>query len=356
MATLFRGAVVLLVASTLFAQPSYFGPRVPLTETRYGSTAAIPRLASNGSELFVFWSAAHNVRVGRGDRIARPVLDASGEADVLWTGSELLVAAESNGRIVARRLDANGEPIGDAFDVIEGSRPRLAIHNGKVILLFEGTTGVQALVDGNVRTVTQAALDYDIAGNLAAIASKEAVTLLTLNDDASIASHTTIASGAKHVAIAGDGASRLVIWTRGEGLEAAVVNNGVAETPFTLSNEAIEWPSLAATANGYRASFVTNGEVRMLDVQPGPRLAAPAPAAPMSGAIEQALVASAFTENTALLVWNEDDDVRTGVWSASGWRELVLAENEEALAASRDGNGFTVLTQNDDGWTLRTLD
>ncbi|MEA2464344.1 MAG: hypothetical protein QOJ98_2091 [Acidobacteriota bacterium] len=73
----------------------------------------------------------------------------------------------------------------------------------------------------------------------------------------------------------------------------------------------------------------------------------------MERAADQELVATASTANTTLIVWNESGDAYLGIRARNGaWRELRLAANERAVAAT----GELVFTENDAGWIASWID
>jgi hypothetical protein len=359
---LHKAAVLIFLSLTLHAQPVFFGARVPLTNTRYGAASAAPMLVSPS---IVVWSAPHNVRVSNlaSNDVAVDVLASDGDADVLWTGERFLVAASSGANIAGRWLDANGVPQGAAFTIMENaSRPRLAkTVDGLTMLYREGSnTSVVQSIDlndagvavGMGRGVALRAGDYDVAGEVALVSTTDGlyVIFLTRQDDGG----TRIADPAERVSLASDGRDFLALWTKGGDLHAAKVReNGVAEQATVIDGDvtahAVMWDGAA-----YRAAYVANGTPHIAALDGSSRIAE---LAPMIGAGEQTLAATASTANAALIVWNENGDARIGMRTRGGaWRERLLAEDERAIAASSDGREFIVVTQNDAGWMATTLD
>ncbi|HYC61012.1 MAG TPA: fibronectin type III domain-containing protein [Thermoanaerobaculia bacterium] len=161
MLPLIRSAVVVLItAVSLFAQPSFFGEPFPLTHARYGTSRGhLPLLTSNGHDAVLFWSDDRNVRSMRFEdgapTTSRAVADADAfdaDFDAVWTGSHFLVVGTTQDgiphRIVGRRVDANGAPLGEQFTIADGRKPRLAFNGEHALLLFmpNGTIEVSALL------------------------------------------------------------------------------------------------------------------------------------------------------------------------------------------------------------------
>lgn len=356
---LHRAAVLIFLSLTLQAQPVFFGARVPLTNTRYAAASAAPLFVS---ESLVFWSAPHNVRVSHlaTNDVAVDVLASDGDADVLWTGERFLVAATSGANITGRWLDANGVPVSAPFTIKENaSTPRLAQTADGVTLLYRIADVVEAIplndagvAEGTGRGVALRAGDFDVAGEVALVSTSDGLYAIWLEvqDDNS----TRIADRAERVSLASDGRDFLALWTRDGELHAATVReNGVAEAASVIEDDVT---AHAAMWDGktYRAAYVADGTPHVVALDGASRAAA---LAPMIGAAEQTLVATASTANAALVVWNEQGDARVGVRTSGGtWRERLLADDERAIAATSDGREFVVITQNDAGWMATTLD
>lgn len=143
--------VSLLFSATLSAQSLTFGEAFPLTNTRYGTTAGIGKLATDGRSELLFWSSGEQIRVTKlvdGERRGgRGVLDARNAGtgfDAVWTGQHYLLAAhlpspqglEVHGRLV----DATGEPLGEEFRIVGGGAgPKLASNARVVLMLYYDT-------------------------------------------------------------------------------------------------------------------------------------------------------------------------------------------------------------------------
>lgn len=344
------------------AQPAYFGGRVSLTNTRYAASAAVPLAAASND--VIFWATPHNVRVSRGNEVALPVLDASGDGDVVWSGAQFLVAATSGNTIFGRLLDAQGNPASAPFEIVkDATKPRLALDGDRVLLLFTSGNALRSLVltrDGAATAPPQSiatdVVDYDVAPRAALIATGDSLRLLTLAADGSLTSETRLGDAAEHVALAGDGTQFLGMWTRDGAAEAAVLNAGTLE-PFAIAGNAVVSPSLVWTGTTYLAAFVDDGAARTMSVSADGRGTADAASPSMLGAAEQSLAATASTPTAALVAWNEGADARVGIRTANGgWSEALLAAGEQAVAASSDGHEFVVITQNDSGWAATLLD
>lgn len=357
-----RFLILLLFSSSLLAQASYFGDRAPLTNTRYGAMRGTPVLAANGAATFAFVSTAHDVRMARaGDATARPVLDAI-DGDAVWNGSHFFVAGTSRGSIVARLVSANGEPQGNAFAIVHGSKPRLAIDGDRIVLLYE-QGGVRSLlltrdgaINGAEQLLASNVRDFDVIANAALLATEEGVKLVTLTPNATIAAETRLSEvKADAVSLASNGSSALAVWTRDGGIDAAVVANGVAQEAFAIAQNASS-PSVIWNGSAFQAAFVANGAMRVASIDANARTATASDLA-FTAAADQSLADAVSTANAALLVWNEQGDARVGLRARNGaWRERLLASNEEAVAAATDGQSFVVLTRNESGWTASWLD
>lgn len=354
-----KAAVLIFLTTTMLAEPVYFGPRVPLTNTRYGAASAAPIVVANDTNVVVFWSAAHNVRLGTD--VARDVLASDGDADVVWTGERFLVAANSGSTIVGRLLDANGEPLGAPFTIVQNAtHPRLARDGHRIVMLYRDAGGIQSLVlsrngvaQGTALRIADGARDYDVAANVAIVNADDGLRIVPLQGGAA----SRIGDAAESVSLASDGRDLLALWTRDGELYAAAIRGGAAEEPLVVDGGNVTAHSVTWDGSAYRAAYVADGEPRMIALTAGSRTAQPAPFAPMTGAAEQSLAATASTANAALIVWNENRDAHAGIRTRGGaWRERMLAANERAVAASDDGNEFVVVTQNDDGWVATVLD
>ena len=359
-----RFLIPILWTTTLFAQAAYFGPRAPLTNTRYGALSGKPALASNGAQTFVFVSTDHSVRMARiGDAVARPVLDAS-DADATWTGSEFLVVGTARGAIVGRFVRANGDAAGEPFTIVErGTRPRVAVDGERMLLLYENA-GVQSLMltregapSGTPQAVASSASAYDVAVSrgefIAALATAEGVKLLALGASAGV-THVSDAI-ATDVSVAANSEQVSVAWTHAGGVDAAVVANGVAEAAFNVAADAVH-AALTWTGSSFETVLARANGLHVARLNPGARTA-PATELAFTGAPDQALVATTSVATATLLVWNEGNDAHVGLRFANGaWRERRLAYAQRAFAAASDGNAFVVLTGDDHGWSASWLD
>jgi len=358
-----RFLILLLFSSSLFAQASYFGDRAPLTNTRYGALRGTPVLATNGAATFAFISTAHDVRMARGgDASARPVLNAI-DGDAIWNGENFLVAGVSRGSIVARIVDGNGEPKGDAFTLVDrGAKPRLAIDGDRVVLLYENA-GVRSLlltrdgaINGSEQLIASNVRDFDLIASAVLLATEEGVKLVALTPNATIAAETHLSAAKAHaVSLASNGVNALALWARDGGIDAAVVANGVAREAFAIAEQAAS-PSVVWNGGAFVAAFVQNGAMRVASIDASARTATSSSLA-FTAAADQSLADAASSANAALLVWNEHEDARIGLRARNGgWRERLLAANEEAVAAASDGQSFVVLTRNESGWSAAWLD
>lgn len=169
-----RAALVSLLLAVFLAEPALpldFGQPFPLTNTRYGSGFAIPKLVWTGRDLYVFWATQTHIRMTRvtGERRAgmpvfatyatggelddsRPWLTGhytTRKFDVVWTGSHfVLVTTKVFGTghvpswetIVAQAIGTSGEALGPPRNLASfagiGSSRSLAAFNGQVVLVL----------------------------------------------------------------------------------------------------------------------------------------------------------------------------------------------------------------------------
>jgi hypothetical protein len=139
-----RLAVLVLLASAAFAQPSHPGDAFPLTATRYGpARGQQPLLLSNGRDPVLFWKGEGGLRVSRlvngrfgMSRFVAAADDFDGSYDALWTGTHFLVVAGGSQGLAAWLLDATGELLGGPLHLAEGYRPRIAFNGRNVLMLY----------------------------------------------------------------------------------------------------------------------------------------------------------------------------------------------------------------------------
>jgi hypothetical protein len=277
-------ALLLLLAPALLAAP------FALTNTRYGETGGMePVLTSNGRDAFLLWrsSRINMTRIVEGEyRVGRPVMSGL-NADIVWTGQFFLVVAEENGvngKINARLVDAQGEPVGGVFTIpVTGSRPRVA-WNGRNVLLVYGSggsvmatllTGTGASTNGASVTVasdTSHAVASNGGGFAVISASRDRVHVTTLEPHGALAKQSTISTfelendNRRPLGIASNGSGYLAVWSTHALIDAVPVNaDGTLESPFSigrLTGEPGE-PSgnvfsaaVAWTGTGYTTAFI----------------------------------------------------------------------------------------------------
>ena len=139
---------LLVAAPLLHAQPLAFGDPFALTNTRYGAAWGSSTVVTNGKDFFVFWRTETNLRVTRlveGERRAgRHVLPLGANLNegvaVTWTGTHFLVLVRSAGGVIGQLLDANAEPAGGTFPVVEDRLVGAAASNGETVLLLHWTS------------------------------------------------------------------------------------------------------------------------------------------------------------------------------------------------------------------------
>jgi hypothetical protein len=176
---------------------------LPLMAGVYGRPIDKVAVASNGSQFLVVWETTTDppwdkpcgVTCPSSDRDVRAiVVDADGTPrtasetilvknagmpDVVWTGSEYLVAwtALPGGGIAARRVSADGAPLGGAQMLLEGaSGPHLASGSSGTALAsvtLDGQNLQVSLVEGNVlRPWSEGALASGVGPRDVALAAR----------------------------------------------------------------------------------------------------------------------------------------------------------------------------------------
>jgi hypothetical protein len=245
----------------LLLAPALFAGSFPLTNTRYGPIG-IPGtrvLTTNGSDLFLVWSAGGTTRITRlvesENRVGRPVLDGAWlGVEAVWTGRYFLVFGQSSVKVSARLLDRDGEPLGEQFAVGAGGYyPTSAATNGKRVLLLYRTE------DGAVRTklltesgrvdaadtpavlATDQNAAYDVASNghgfAAVVTTPDAMTVVTWSAAGVLSPQTASGPGnvSRNVALASDGDGYLAVWPDVDRLRAMrITAAGASGVPWTL--------------------------------------------------------------------------------------------------------------------------
>ncbi|MDQ3280510.1 MAG: fibronectin type III domain-containing protein [Acidobacteriota bacterium] len=348
---LFRLALILITSTSLTAQASYFGVPAPLTNTRYGALTGKPILATNGSETFAFLVSGRSVRMTRladAQRNSRFVADTDGDADVVWTGSNFLVAATQGGAIIGRFVDATGNARAPFTLIDQGSKPRLGVSGDRIQLLYEHE-GVQSqlfTLNGVKSGVSPAlaipARDFDASGDTALLAMTGGVMLVRNGVQTRVS--TDVAS---EVSLAMNGSDGVAAWTSDGVLHAATITNGVAAAAVEIASHATA-PSALWNGAKYEIAYRADG-LRIAD------LSGASNALVIHGEADQTLVATASLPNATLFVWNEGDESRIGIRNANrSWRERVLGSR--AIAAASGGNAFVVITSDTNGWSATWLD
>lgn len=382
----------LLVASTVSSQPVHFGDLAPLTPTRYTAFAADSVLATNGRDLFVFWNNGSQVRVTRytGEpRVGRAVLDAQNGTtfDVVWTGSGFLVVG-SNGRdVVARLLDAGGEPVGAQFTLAPGYQPRVAFDGARAVIVYTYLTETSRRIDralvvdryGNANGAMPVVLEdrangwaeYAIAANgngFTIISVSEAdVKLTTLSASGAITSSTlvtieaTLTRGAPVLATNGRGF--LAAWLERTRVVVQMIDaNGVLGRRMSIDSEANDlglWgQSVVWNDRAYELAYGARlksdgGEVRRVLIDADGALTgrdAPRAAAPYGR------VATGVLQGRSFLSWRQPDpsgfafavgplvvqDVTSGSMAAPA---AFAASQQNATATAASADGVLVLWQ-----------
>jgi len=241
---LHRAAVLIfLTATTIAAQPRYFGPGVPLTNTRYAITPATDTATNQelvatvtiGDESIVVWNES-------GDAWAGLRAQSGTWRERLLTRGETAVAAASldDGLIVVTQTDQGwSAAIVDSSLSIVRQTERVA-HQAHAIA-SAGDAAVVAGVDATGRVV-----------------------VTRVAPDGTISTPVAISDPAEDPVIASDGTSYLVAWQsvdRVEGLRIDAALASVDPAPILIAESAAD-PALAFSADHYVAAWKSNGFVR----------------------------------------------------------------------------------------------
>lgn len=399
-------AAVLLLAPAAFSQPFFFGEPTPLTDTRYVAYGGGSRLVTDGTLPFLLWNPDGTARltpVTPIRRVGRPVID-GWTTDAVWTGSHFLVVAlGTDGRMVSRRVGADGEAIGEPQTILTGAPGpvRLSFDGSRVLLLF-GQMPLHAQIlsrDGApVGQPEVIPIAVSIARSIAVTArSGMFVVAVSGNEGIATASNSNgvwstglisaAADESRRVSIAASPTTTLTMWTNAQGSIEATTTS--LDRPGQISTY-----TLGETQNARDVAVTWDGKDFVYAYRIGTRLHfryfnAPFPFASTNvgpdsrvelvsvngrthgswqaatgtnplivrdvatlagdggafGAAPQTLQASASSATSALFVWFEDRLLHAGVRTSSGdWFERQIATSDEhvPLAAS-DGTGFVII-------------
>jgi len=408
--------VCLLVAPFALAQSwnLQFGQTFPLTNTRYAQAAAEESvLAANDSGTFLFWLTAEGVRATKltpgENRVGHLVLEAlrpleiEGRVfDVIWTGTYFLVAATRydgiTNSILGQLLDANAEPVGAPFLLVEtGTTPSLAVSSSSIALVYSAgrervrmltTSGTPIGVDRTIMDATPAF--HAVAGNANGFAivtsgfGQRSITMLDRNGTITAQSSMTVND--QYFALGSNGNEYLLVTATNNATDAVIIHaNATLGATASLNATALASPSVVWDGNDYVVAFVAAfpRELRVLRVDREPRVVSvqskalleesepslatragrafvaygtdpvlvnelpfashesvPATFAP----VNQRLLATATSSNATLIAWEEAGALRVGVRKTNGqWSERALDGVQGLYAAAEsDGSGFVV--------------
>ncbi|HEX7807499.1 MAG TPA: hypothetical protein VF608_02200, partial [Thermoanaerobaculia bacterium] len=283
----FLGLLLLSLLPVSANAASIFGNAFSVTNTRYGTVPGEARLASNGTDVFLFWISGGSVRVTKlvegVKRVGRPVLPTTETTidsfDVLWNGEHFFVAATDGVNIRGRLLTRDGEPAASDFIVNGNARsPRLAFNGSTILLLHRGIgfQGIGSLpltkngvAAGGGQAVQLMGDEFEVASNgtgFAAITvSFQNVLLTKFASNGVIAEQETLAGSAfgstREVAIASDGARYLATYLQDHvgGAATLVDSSGHAGPIVSFMSDAhaiYESPSATWTGSEYVLAFV----------------------------------------------------------------------------------------------------
>lgn len=368
--------VSLLIPVTTFALG--FGNPIPLTNTRYGTVPGEARLASNGTDVFLFWAAGNSVRVTKlvdgVKRVGRPVVTITEPSfssfDVLWNGTNFVVMSTNQRSITGRLLDRNGDPLAGEFVVVNEARyPRMAFNGTTILLLYQQVVGSRigslpltksggpAGAGATVRPGADSwAVASDGRGFAAITASWGEVQLTTFDANGAItATESLSAEDTMDAAITSDGTRYFAAWFErgGHGI-STVIDSGHAglRVPFATSPYWASGPPSAAWSGSdfvlaYRdvrrdaiTQLLTHSvQAIHFDTQGAPTLTEPEQLAnPRRYAT--ALLAH---QGRVLMAWNHEEDAVVAALPLDSKSDATYgAANQRLLAAARS-NALTLV-------------
>lgn len=255
--------ITLATTVALPAQPLSFGEPFALTNTRYAERPAQPTLRSNGRELLLFWPTATNVRVTKlaeGQRRGgRNALEYGLNFSVAWNGTHFLIVAQTPNGVFGRLLRANGDPLSDAFRIVEeGQLPKVASNGASFLMLYTidgvlhsrpldalghpsaAATKIATRVEGGTPA-------YDVASNgdgfLALVSDRLELSSIAFDAHGRATASAVIYGTSEdgYIAlpsIASNGSDYLAVWaTRGGTLAAGVTTDGAHTPPLLVAAE-----------------------------------------------------------------------------------------------------------------------
>jgi hypothetical protein len=140
-------ALLFAAGAQLHAQS--FGESFPVADTRYRPAFGTPRLTTNGSDFFLFWTADQKTRVTRiregQPRTGQVIFDTNQPVHVAWTGKRFLAVTALRGAeysyygpVVARVLNAEAQPVGaEIVFAKKGTNPQVVAGTDSVAVLYE---------------------------------------------------------------------------------------------------------------------------------------------------------------------------------------------------------------------------
>jgi hypothetical protein len=265
-------AVVLVSLAATPAPAQSFGEQFPVTNTRYGAATGIPRLATNGRDFFLFWSADRKTRathIDGNEREGHVVLDSSAPFDVAWTGKSFLAVTWRTVAfqrwIVGRLLDADARPAGAEFPVVrDGMEPHIAAGPESALVVYRGNTGeIRALLLGlggkslgtESRIIAAEGSTFAVAagdsGFAIVIGNPDEIRAIALNRRGEVVADRVLARPAYYayrtVAVASDGSNFLGMWCDNQEVASVRIDaNATFGTPLVI--DAPSWGASAPTA------------------------------------------------------------------------------------------------------------
>ena len=405
-----------LLLSITAASPSSaqtFGEIFPVTNTRYGTAAGRPRLATNGRDFLLFWSSERKIRATSlaqdSPRVGHVVLDTSTPFDVAWTGEVFLAASSrlsesptssspATFNIIGRVLDAEARPLGGELTLAEhGREPRIAAGPEAIVMVYRGMAfDARVLVLGPRGESTGAESwrlpvggSYVVAGNeggfLIVASNGNGLRAIALDRKGRVVSERWLArptGSVGPVALATDGNRYLTAWidlVANEVRAVLVDENGSFHTPLVIHEGHASSPSAVWTGSGWSVSYEsspssTSSRTRVAHLDRSARTILAEEESAVAGAYNPTL--AAVNERT-MAAWNPAQyafdvsavvelplaahEPRVATFSATQQTLLATASSADATLMvwreiSEDGSAIhTGVRKNDGRWIEREL-
>lgn len=274
-------AVVLSFAATSPASAQSFGEVFPVTNTRYGAAIAVPQLANNGQDFFLFWSSERKVRATKlrdeEPRGGHVIFEDGGAFATAWLGDRFfaVTSRSSASLLTGRILDADAQPVGPNLTYDEfGFLPRVAVGSSSILITYFGNSGsVRSLVVGrDGKSIGASPTILASGGTGHAVARNGDGFVAVLSDDAGIRAISLDRQGRivseralpvtrdsyRPVALASNGTKSMAVWCDRESVTAAIIDeNGNFGTPLVIDTTMSQAtaPAVIWTGGGWTVAY-----------------------------------------------------------------------------------------------------